>query len=334
MNIANRIFCTALFFLTSCTWTWDYDWDWMKPGGSGATFKQLSINDSNQSLSGGIHSVVVNGTTYQIAYNGQYLYFNNTGSQSKFNQTALGENTIVAPITTQISPYYNQGDSLLKILFVNTGGTIYSCGGFNTDVITCVSSPDFNGMPNPPTMVTGNNSYEYAVSTATNPPNIYLAPNTGVYAAIDNPNDNFSQSVSQFSSITTDINGNFYALVTYGSDNSSKSTYLDSYNPSSGKWSKVLNASNLLAISTPMAVNSTGTVFFLNPSSGDSISCNNGEERIPVGYTKDGGVQVGYVVIDNNCSTAISVNQISVDNTNTIYISLSNNTVFYGSMQT
>jgi hypothetical protein len=333
MNISNAIFCAALALLTSCTWTWDYDWDWMKPGGSGANFKQLSINDGNKNLSGGIHSVIVNGTTYQIAYSEQYLYFNNTGSQNKFNQTALGGNTIVAPITTQISPYYDS-EKLLRFLFVNDGGTIYSCGFFNLDSVSCVTPPTFTGMPNQPTMVTGNNSYQYAVSTAKNPPNIYLAQNTGPYALIDNPNDEYSQALSQFSSITTDVNGNLYTLVTYGADNSSKVTYLDSYNASSGTWSKVLNASNLLAISTPMAVNSTGTVFFLNPNGGDSISCNNGEERIPVGYTKDGGVKIGYVVIDNSCSTAISVNQISIDSTNTIYISLSNSNVFYGTMQT
>jgi hypothetical protein len=333
MNIINRVVCTFLLLTTSCTLTWDYDWDIIKPGGGGTTFKQLSINGGNKTLSGGVHSILANGNTYQIAYSDNYLFFNNNGSQYKFNQTALGSNTIAPPITAMISTGYAE-DLTLRILFVNFGGIIYSCKGFDGDNVSCVTPAVFSGIPNQPTMVTGNNGYAYAVSTATNPPAIYLAQGKGIYNIINNPTDDYRLNISQLSSITTDINGNFYALVTYGSDNSAKYTYLDRYSPSANSWSKIVTSANLLAINTPMAVNSAGIVFFLNPTNADNISCNNGEEKISVGYIKNGIINKESVVIDNNCMTAIGVNQISIDNTDNIYISLSNNTVFYGTIKT
>lgn len=328
----NTLFLTLLLFLASCTW--DYDWDWLNPGGSGSNFTQLNINDGTTNLTTGIHSLVINNTTYQISFNGNNIFFNNNSSLSKFNSNTFESTGLVPSLSNQVSVYYSGATpNNPQFLFNNsTSSTLYACANIESANLTCTATPTFNGLNAQPTQIAGNAGYQYAV-LSTDP--IYMANNTESYAQISVPQDIGATSVS-YSSITTDINGNLYALVTYNPQDStqSQSTYLDSYDPSVKRWKKILNNPNIISVNTPLAANSNGTVFFLNPPNANAISCSNGQLRVPIGYTKDNATQVFYALINNGCNSTVNPVSLSVNSSNTVYITLSNNTVFYGTIQT
>lgn len=337
-NFFNYMLHSFLILLLTATvsCTWDYDWDWFGPNGdnSGETvnFQQLSIANNFQFRSG-IHSIIVNNSIYQIAYNDNDLYFNNTGSITNFNRTALGDKTVIPPIKSPatISTYYDQ-DHNLRLLFMNTSNTIYSCGNFNNTDITCIVNSDLPNLPSPPSIITGNNSYQYA-TPSTQPTAIYLSNGKNEYNQIDNPKDITQPSLTGFTNLTTDISGNLYALVTYGGNTSNPLTFLYRYQPMSNNWYKVLNSANILQPQQKFSANSQGIIFFIHPNN-QNITCNNGKEKIPLGYTKNGNTQIGYAVINNNCSVVIDVNEINIDNTDNIYLTLANGNSYYGKINT
>lgn len=313
--------------ITSCTW--DYDWDWLLniggKGGSSANFKQLTINNNITDLTGGIYSIIIGSSTYNIAYNSSHIFFNGHNDQSSFNSNLLAETGMAGPLTGQISIYYGNNSLENPQLLFNNGNMIYACSNINSDKLSCKSSPDFRGIPGQPHLISGNHGYQYAV---TGDNSIYMANQNNNYSKITSPNDRAGANITGFSSMTTDINGNLYLLATYA-DNS---TYLNQYIPATQSWHQVLNQANEISINTMIAANYHGTVFFLNPKNADATTCTKGQLKIPIGYTKDGNVKIFYALINNNCTYPINPSNISMDNSNNLYLVLANNTIFYGTM--
>ncbi len=279
--------------------------------------EQLLINNG-QGLLNVVNSITSpNSNPYQISYNNSAIFYtagNPIAKSNLWDSFALnnfGNVNIVA-----ISPYYT-GNNIPQLLVLTynldtSSNQLWVCSNLNTAKLNCTQ--DINVLPKTlpaqsVTTILGNGGVSYALLNnnllliSLSGDNYQVMPNIGAL-----PNN------TAISAINVDIYGNLYVIFS----SSTIGSVLYEFNIQNKTWSLILQ--NDVLANEIIAVDSNRNIYMLN-NKNLTVDCTNNSADFDIQYIIGKNIASRHVTL-SGCSAQIILNNIAVDATNQLYISL------------